>query len=305
MADMTDSAYCRVVKQCCAKVIVFREMVSAEALVRGNAKTLGMAAFAPEEKPIVLQLFGADVAVMAEAARLIEEKLGPDALDINMGCPARKIVGGDGGAALMRRPQLAANIVRAVKVAVQLPVSVKTRLGWSDPAEILGFAKFIEDAGADMLTIHGRTKEQGYASRADWEMVGRAKRTVSIPVLVNGDIISGETAIQALQLSGCDGVMIGRGALGDPWVFAETAAILSGGVFQPPDIAERLAVIRRHAAWHAAESGGDKPLVTFRKHLAYYAKGLPGTKTLRQKLVQVSTLADLDGILEDIEAPRK
>lgn len=305
MADMTDSAYCRVVKQCCTAVIVFREMVSAEALVRGSAKTMSMAAFVPEERPIVLQLFGADAVVMAEAARLIDERLGPDALDINMGCPSRKIVGGDGGSALIRQPRLAADIVRAVKAAVRLPVSVKTRLGWSEPQEILEFAKIIEDAGADMLTVHGRTKEQGYSGRADWEMVGRVKAAISIPVLINGDIVSGETARQALQVSGCDGVMIGRGALGNPWVFTETVATIGGGVFQPPSIATRLSVIRQHAAWHASEAGGDQPLVTFRKHLAYYAKGLPGTKPLRQKLVQVSTLADLEAVLENIVSPQK
>jgi len=150
-----------------------------------------------------------------------------------------------------------------------------------------------------MLTIHGRTKEQGYSGKADWPMVGRAKQASGIPVLVNGDIASGDTAREALRLSGCDGVMIGRGALGDPWLFAEVAAVLIGSDRQEPDLTERLAVIRQHAAWHATEAGGDKPLVTFRKHLAYYAKWLPGTKTLRQELVRVSTLADLDRVLEE------
>lgn len=300
MADMTDSAYCRCLRQYSPDVIVFREMVSAEALVRGNAKTWGMAAFRPEERPIVQQIFGSDPAAMAEAARLIDEKLSPDAIDINMGCPAHKIVGGFNGAALMRQPELAAAIVRSVKAATTRPVSVKTRLGWSEPAEILEFIKVLEDAGADLVSIHGRTKEQGYAGKADWPMIGRARELVRLPVLANGDIDSGPAAAAALRATGCAGVMIGRGALGNPWIFAEVGAVLAGTDHAVPGLGALLETIRRHARWHAAAAGGDQPLVTFRKHLGWYFKGRAGAKNIRTRLVRVSTLDELETLLAEL-----
>jgi len=300
MADMTDSAFCRCLRGYSPEVVVFREMVSAEALVRGNPKTLDMTGFRPEERPIVQQLFGADPATMAEAVRIVDERRAPDAFDINMGCPAHKIVGGFNGAALMRQPELAAAIVHAAKTATKRPVSVKTRLGWSEPTEILDFIKALEDAGADMISIHGRTKEQGYAGRADWEMIGRARPLVRVPVLANGDIDSGAAAVQALKRTGCAGLMIGRGALGRPWIFNEVAAALSGTAFTPPEIPELSSVIRRHAAWHAAAVGGDKPLVTFRKHLGWYFKGRQGAKNIRNRLVRVSTLEELEEILAEL-----
>lgn len=306
MADMTDSAFCRCLRPHAAGVVVFREMVSAEALVRGNAKTLGMAAFLPEERPLVQQIFGADPLVMAEAARLIDEKYAPEGIDINMGCPAHKIAGGfngpacrQAGAALMRRPELAAAIVRAVKAATRRPVSVKTRLGWSDPSEILEFIKVLEDAGADLITIHGRTKEQGYAGRADWKMIGRARALVRVPVLANGDIDSGPAAAEALRITGCAGVMIGRGALGNPWIFAEAAAALAGSAYAAPTPDELLAEVRRHARVHADAVGGDAPLTTFRKHLGWHFKDRPGAKHIRTRLVRVSTLEELDAILDE------
>lgn len=298
MADMTDSAFCRCLRRYSPDVIVFREMVSAEALVRGNAKTLGMAAFLAEERPIVQQIFGADPAVMAEAARLISDKFSPDAIDINMGCPAHKIVGGFNGAALMRQPELAAAIIRSVKAATTLPVSVKTRLGWSDPREILTFIKVLEEAGADLVSIHGRTKEQGYSGKADWETIGRARELTRLPVLANGDIDSGGAAAAALRITGCAGVMIGRGALGNPWIFEEVTTVLAGSAYETPTLPELLAEVSRHARAHAAAVGGDQPLVTFRKHLGWYFKGRPGAKRIRAELVRISTLDELERILE-------
>ncbi|MBI2485156.1 tRNA dihydrouridine synthase DusB [Candidatus Uhrbacteria bacterium] len=299
MADMTDSSFCQIVKSI-ASPIVFREMISSEALVRGNEKTLGMADFVPAERPIVQQLFGSDPATMAEAARIIEEKFAPDGLDVNMGCPVYKITCNFNGAALMKEPARATEIVRRMKAAVRAPVSVKIRLGWREKTEAIGFAKCLEDAGADLLTVHGRTKEQGYSGMSDWEMIGRVKAAVKIPVLANGDINTPEAARAALSMSRCDGVLIARGGLGNPWIFARMEAMLSGGrIPEEPALLERLRVLRAHAALHVAEYG-PRGIVTFRKHISWYVKGIPGIRHFRERLHQVSSLEDLDTQLHTI-----
>jgi tRNA-dihydrouridine synthase B len=294
MADMTDSAFCRVCKKYGAPLMM-REMVSAEAVARGNDKTLGMTAFHQSERPLVQQVFGADPRVMAEATRIIDAGHDPDGFDINMGCPVYKIVSGFNGAALMREPAAAAAIVRAMRAATGKPVSVKTRLGWESPTEILEFIKVLEDAGAAAVSVHGRTKAQGYSGAADWAMVGRAKRLVSVPVLVNGDIRTPQDAALALEASGADGLLIARGALGNPWIFEQVAARLRGETPREIDDAERRGVIREHAAWHLEEHG---ELVSFRKHLVWYFKGRRGVKAMRMRLAGLKTPADLEAALE-------
>jgi nifR3 family TIM-barrel protein len=293
MADMTDSPFCQIIKSI-ASPIVFREMVSSEALVRGNEKTFDMAAFVENERPIVQQFFGSEPETMAEAARIIEEKYAPDGVDINMGCPVYKITSQFNGAALMKEPVTACNIVRKMKAAVRAPVSVKIRLGWREKTEAIEFAKRLEGAGADALTVHGRTKEQGYSGTSDWEMIAKVKQAVSIPVLANGDIFTPESAKKALEISGCDGVLIARGGLGNPWIFSRIETMLTTGVVPPePPLTERLAVLRKHAVLHAAEYG-PRGIVTFRKHISWYVKGLPGIRHLRERLHQVTTLEELD-----------
>lgn len=298
MADMTDSPFCRVAKRFGAPV-VFREMISAEGLTHGSERSMRMGAFAEEERPILQQLFGADPAAMAEATRIIDEAYGPDGFDVNMGCPVYKIVSNFNGAALMREPETATAIIRAMKAATSKPVSVKLRLGWSEPTEVLEFIKVVEAAGADLVTIHGRTKSQGYSGVADWEMIGRAKRQVKIPVLANGDIHSPEAAVRALEVSGCDGVLIARGALGNPWIFAQIAAAVRNEPWIEPTAEERIAAVRNHAALHAAEYGD---LVSFRKHLTWYFRGTRGAKAAREKLVRVTTIADLEAALMETNA---
>ncbi len=295
MADMTDSAFCRIAKRFHAPV-VFREMISAEGLVHGSAKSFEMGRFESEERPIIQQLFGADPKSMAEAVRMIDEAYSPDGFDVNMGCPVYKIVSNFNGAALMREPKLATDIIEAMRAATAKPVSVKLRLGWSDPTEVLEFIKVVEAAGAALVTIHGRTKAQGYSGVADWEMIGRAKQNVSIPVLCNGDIHSPDASIRALKISGCDGILIARGALGNPWIFGQIASAIRGESWQPPTLAERIAVVADHARLHAAQYGD---LVSFRKHLVWYFKGVHGAKEYRDRLVRVSTVADLDAVLAD------
>ncbi len=325
MADMTDSAFCRIVRRVSqfdpeppperpessgragvegsrgslASPVMFREMVSSEAVVRGSEKTLGMTDIHPDERPLVQQLFGSDPDVMAEAAAKIEAEHHPEGFDINMGCPVYKIVHNFNGAALMKEPALASEIVRKMKARISVPLSVKIRLGWSDPRECVEFARVLEDAGADLLTVHGRTKCQGYAGKSDWNMIGEVKKTVSIPVLCNGDIHSADLMPRALEVSGCDGVLIARGALGNPWIFAQMQQILAGNEPSPVSLDERLRVIRLHAARHV-EQYGERSLVSFRKHLIWYFKGLPGAKTLRERLSGIKTMNDLETTLHEI-----
>jgi len=298
MADHTDSAFCRIVKHLSPQTIVFREMVSAEAVVRGNEKTLGMAEFHEDERPIVQQIFGSDPKTMAQAAKRIVEKYHPEAIDINMGCPARKVTGSFNGAALIKDPEQAIAIVRAVKEAVGVPVSVKTRLGWSDPTDCLTFVPMLAKAGADLISLHGRTKTQGYSGKADWEMIKKVKTLVSIPVLGNGDVISVEDAHRALE-SGVDGLLIGRGALGNPWVFRDIENMLLGKSKSEISSEEKTKIILLHAQYFLEQSSYQN-LVNFRKHLIWYFKGVPGTALARKEINNLSSLDDLKKILKQI-----
>ncbi len=308
MADLTDAPFCRICKELGVPYI-WREMISSVALVRGNEKTLAMAEISDFERPIVQQIFGSDPAIMAEAAKILEEKFHVDGIDINMGCPVRKIVENFDGSSLMREPEKAAAIITAVKNAVKVPVSVKTRLGWSQDDEILEFAKVIQAAGADLITVHGRTRSQGYAGVANWQRVADAKKAISIPLLLNGDVVDAESAQHALEISHADGVMIGRGALGNPWVFGEiierVGAPLAGArAGAAPKMADRIDVVLRHARYQV-ERYGEKGLVNLRKHLPFYFKkelkaqypNIDFTE-LRSKLVRVSTLAELEEMLK-------
>ena len=220
MADMTDLPFCLICKGHGAP-LMFREMVSSEAVVRGNEKTIEMARFDEAERPLIQQIFGSEPTVMAEAARIIEEKFHPDGIDINMGCPVYNLVSNFNGAFLMKEPERATAIIKAMKAAVKVPISVKTRLGWTKDTDVLEFVKVLENAGASLISIHGRTKEQGYSGIANWDRIGEAKQNTSLPVLVNGDVNSAEAAKEAMRRSGADGVLVGRGALGNPWFFGE------------------------------------------------------------------------------------
>lgn len=320
MADMTDSPFCRVCREVESKkfkveserFVVFREMVSAEAIARGNEKTLKMCKFDEIERPIVLQLFGGDAEVIVGAAEILlgkrpfgspSRELGiaqgidtmPSGIDINMGCPVPKIAGkSKAGAALMKDHERAVSIIKALKTAnLGIPVSVKTRLGWSKDDEILEFAQKLEQAGADAITIHGRTKKQGYSGIANWDRIREVKKLISIPVIANGDIHSREDIARCLEITGADGVMIGREALGNPWIFnmrnAKKCEIAKN------DIVE---VVLRHAELHLEHYGEEFGLKTFRKHLLCYFRGFDGVKELRQKLVKVETMGELERVLE-------
>lgn len=309
MADMTDSSFCQVTREEVNKdvnqsrLIMFREMVSSEAVVRGNEKTLGMTEIHPAERPLVQQIFGSDPDIMAESAAIVEQQFHPEAIDINMGCPVYKITSNFNGSALMKDVPLAKEIVQKMKAAISIPLSVKMRAGWSDHKECIEFAKHMEDAGADLLTIHGRTKVQGYAGLANREVVAAAKQQVSIPVLYNGDVFTWQDYQQALEDTQCDGVLVARGALGNPWIFAQIEQHLAGKT--PIDISmeRRIDTVKRHLAYHV-EQYGEQSVPTFRKHLSWYFKGVENFKQYKIQLMQSTDAHEIGAILDEFAASR-
>lgn len=301
MADMTDLPFCLICKEHKAPMM-FREMVSSEAVVRMNEKTLRMAESDDRERPLVQQIFGSDPHTMAEAARIIEERFHPDGIDINMGCPVYNIVSNFNGASLIRDPERATAIIKAMKAAVKVPISVKTRLGWIKDTDCLEFVKVVADAGAELISLHGRTKEQGYSGVANWDRVGEARRQVPhVPFLVNGDITTPELAKEALARSGADGVLLGRGALGNPWIFERMQKYLNTGeLIAEPTMAEKIEAVRKHARLQA-EHYGERGLVKLRKHLPWYFKNAGNLKELRSRLVRIQSLQELEGILDELQ----
>ncbi len=294
MADMTDEPFSRICREVAgSNFVIFREMVSAEAIVRGNEKTFGMCKITPGDHPTILQIFGGNPTHIAEAAKTLFDKFKPDGIDINMGCPVPKIAGKScAGASLLKDPSRAVKIVKELKgLNLNVPISIKTRLGWNNPEEILEFATRLEEAGLDSLTIHGRTKTQGYSGVADWDMIRRVKEKIKIPLLANGDICSTEDIKKCLEVTGADGVMIGRAALGNPWIF----------IGKIPTMEERKEVVLRHAHYHIEHYGEKYGLRTFRKHLLMYFKGMPEIKERKMELAKVETIADLENVLEKIK----
>jgi len=302
MADYTDQPFCLL----CRKIsgndfVIFREMVSAEAIVRQNKKTLKMCKINNKERPVVIQIFGAKSETIVEAAKIIVKKFKPDGIDINMGCPVAKIAGKNmAGASLMKDTVRAAKIVKALKIAkLGVPISVKTRLGWNDKKEILKFAPILETAGADLISIHGRTKSQGYSGEVDWSMIGQAVKMVKIPVLANGNIRTVEDIKKCLDITKAAGVMIGRGAMGKPWIFREIQNLKSKIKNNKEEIKK---IVLQHAKLHF-EHYGERSMVTFRKHLAWYFKGdqiveLENLKDLRIKLMKINSLSELEELLK-------
>lgn len=298
MADMTDSAFCRTVKSI-ASPVVFREMVSSEAIVRGNEKTKEMAEIHPDERPLVQQIFGANPKHMGEAAKFIDQEFHPEGIDINMGCPVYKITSNFNGAALMKDAELATAIVKSMKANISVPLSVKMRAGWSEHTECIEFAKRIEDAGADLITVHGRTKQQAYAGKSNREVVKQVKEAVSIPVLYNGDVFEWEDYFSAISETGCDGVLIARGGLGNPWIFKQIEQKLAGQTPMEVTIEERVRVVRMHLDLHLKQYG-VQAVPTFRKHLSWYFKGIPHFKEFKQRMMTEKDPKALDAIFDEV-----
>ena len=293
MAGVTDRAF----RELCmgfGAAYCTSEMVSAKGLIMSDRKTAALLAISEAERPMALQLFGYEPDVMAEAAKIAAEH-SPAAIDINMGCPAPKIAGNHSGSALMKDPALCGRIVESVVKAVNIPVTVKIRKGWdAGSVNAVEIARVCEAAGASMIAVHGRTREQMYAPQADWEIIAAVKNAVCIPVIGNGDIYSARDAMNMMEQTGCDLVMVGRGALGNPWIFREINARYDmERPVSPPGIFERMAVMNRHIEKLCEYKGENVGMREARKHTAWYMRGIKGAAKLRVMCGELRQFSDM------------
>lgn len=301
MADCTDLAF-RLVAREHGMELAFLEMVSAHSLLQGNAKTLDMMKTVPEDRPLGAQLLGSDPVLMGEAAARMEE-MGYDLVDLNLGCPAPKVIKTGAGAALLRKPELAERIFRAVRRSVRrVPVTVKTRTGFEDPSgrEALELARRAQDCGLAAVTVHGRTREQRYAGKADWEAIGRVKRAVAIPVLGNGGVMRAEDASALAKASACDAVMLGRGSLGNPWLFQAAAAALEGKPCEEPapSLEERRRALLRHMELEFRFETERRALLNMRRIACWYFAGQPGVAAFRSEVCVATAPARMRALIE-------
>ena len=318
LAGVSDRAFRRVCRACGADFTV-SEMVSAKALCyEQRKKTAGersvsgqLASVMRDELPMAVQIFGSEPDFMAEAARMIEaneyigcmSEVAPSAIDINMGCPVKKVTGNGEGSALLKNPKLIGEIVSAVVKAVSIPVTVKIRAGWdSTSINAPEVARIIEAAGASMITVHARTREQMYEPGVDRSVITAVKRAVSIPVLGNGDIYTAADALSMMEETGCDGVMIARGAMGNPWVFSEICAALDGRSYTPPPMAERFEVALAQVKEMITEKGERIGVAEAKKHLSWYCHGIEGAAAARGRLMQATSYDELAVILREMGA---
>jgi len=299
MAGVTDASYRQLIKRIAPEVVVYTEFLSTDAIHYGAEKTMKMLHFDAElEHPFIVQVFGKDPEHFLSAAKVIEE-LGADGIDINMGCPAARVTSSCHGSALIRDPDLAAKLVAATKEAVSIPVSVKTRLGWDTSETLIPFCTRLIEAGADALAIHGRTYTQKYSGDADWEPIYALKESVDVPVIGNGDILSGQDAIE--KIGNLDGVMIGRGTFGNPWIMRDVVDALHGKKVEctrdTMSFEEKIPFILEHCKYAVQMKGERRGMLEMRKHLANYVKGIDGAARLRAKLVRVERVEDVEAIL--------
>ena len=315
MAGFTDFSFRKICREHGAEYTV-SEMVSAKALCyeqtakKGECKTAPLAAVKREEEPMAIQLFGSEPQFVAEAARMIEEReyrgcvsdISPTAIDINMGCPMHKIVGNGEGSALMKNPRLASEIVSAtVKALKNTPVTVKIRAGWDESSKNAPeMARMLEDAGASLICVHARTKEEMYSPGIDLSIIEKVKKSVSIPVIGNGDIYSASDAVNMMRATGCDGVMVGRGALGNPWIFGEISALLNGEIPHKISKSEIIDCCMYHIRLIREDKGEHIASAEIKKHAALYIKGMRSAAAIRDRIMKTRSTEEIEHILFEI-----
>ena len=293
MAGVTDSSFRRLIKELTGVGLIVTEFISVEGLTRGNMRTHRMMKFLPEERPISIQIFGHNEERMAMAAEIIEES-GADIVDINCGCPAKKVVNNGGGSSLLKDlPQLE-KILRAIRSRVRIPVTMKIRTGWDDATiNAVEVAKIIEGSGGSMVAIHGRTRMQGYSGRANWDVIAAVKQAVSIPVVGCGDVVTAEQAAARFEESGVDAVMIGRGAIANPWIFRQTVDVLAGREPYQPSLAEKQNVLRRYYELLKDEMHERALCGKLKQMCGYFTHGLAGGARLRERVFHSQSIAEI------------
>jgi len=291
MAGITDRHFRKIVKTVGGVGLVSMEFISSEGIARGNERTLNMMAFAGEERPLAIQIYGSNAERMAQAAELVQE-IGADVCDINMGCPANKILKGCSGAALMGDLGLAERIIVSARKALEIPLTVKFRAGLDEGRlNYIELGRICEANGVDAVTLHPRTAKQFYSGQADWDRIARLKEALSIPVVGNGDVTSPAEAVEMFRHTGCDAVMVGRGAMLNPWIFRQTSAMLAGAPAPPqPTLADRRDLIRRHFILLRDQEDEKSAFHKIRKFTGWYTHGLRNGKTLRQKIQAISSI---------------
>lgn len=303
LAGVTDHPFRRLCVRCGAEYVT-TEMISAKAIRYGDLKTWRLGRIYDDERPAAVQLFGSEPEIMAYAASECERRLSPASVDINMGCPMPKIYNNGDGSALMKNPALCGELVAAVKSAVSVPVTVKIRAGIdAEHINAVDVALECEKNGADCVYVHGRTREQLYSGSSDPTVIAAVKAALKIPVVANGDVTNAASATALLEKTGADGVMVARGAMGNPWIFSEIAAALEHRPYTPPTADERLSLIKEHIAVHIAEKG-ERALPELRKHLSWYIHGLTGSAAARAEINKATTGQELYSLLARVFLPQ-
>ncbi len=305
MAGVSEAPFRQICRQMGADVVL-SEFLSSEAIRRRIRNTLEGAEFEECERPIGIQIYGADPAAMAEATALITEHYQPEFIDINFGCPVKKVVQRNGGSGCLRDLDLVEQIIRRCIAATHLPVTVKTRSGWNDETrDPVGIALRMQDAGAQAFTLHARTRTQMFSGHANWDEIARVVEALDIPVIGNGDIQTAEDVVRMVEHTGCAGVMVGRGAFGNPWLFRDARALLDGRPRpEPASAAEKFTVALEHARLALRLQGDNRRTVLeFRKHFGWYTRGLPSSSELRGRLFQIESMAEAEAIFSDYLAP--